>query len=118
MTTMEAMKIANVSKGLNDTLLDKVSEIIERTTWDVDNDEGIQLNKMNATVYGGRTLKSYNTIVAYYDGVNVIEFGRYSTSTTKQITRFAELKHCDIIRLKDFDSFLNIHEDGYRFKRF
>ena len=118
MNTMDAMKIANVSVGLNDTLLDKVNEIIERAVWDVDNDEAKQLNKMNAIMYGGRTLKSYNTIVAYYDGINVIEFARYSKSTSKQVTRFAEMKNCDIIRLKDFDKFLSLYKEGYRFKRY
>ena len=118
MTTMDAMKIANVSRGLNDSSLDKVEEIIERSIWDVDNDEGVQLNKMNAVVYGGRTLKSYDTIVAYYDGVNVIEFDRYSTSTSKQVTKFAEMKNCDIIRLNDFDKFLHLFDEAYKFKRY
>ena len=115
---MDAMKIANVSRGLNDTLLDKVEEIIERSTWDVDNDEGVKLNKMNAIVYGGRTLKSYNTIVAYYDGVNVIEFGKYSSTTSKQVSKFAEIKGANIIRLKDFDKFLKLYNDGYKFERY
>ena len=118
MTTMDAMKIANVSRGLNDSSLDKVEEIIERSIWDVDNDEGVQLNKMNAVVYGGRTLKSYDTIVAYYDGVNVIEFDRYSTSTSKQVTKFAEMKNCDIIRLNDFDKFLHLFDEACKFKRY
>ena len=118
MNTIDAMKIANVSRGINVTLVDKVEEIIERAIWDVDNDEGIQLNKMNAKVYGGRTLKSYNTIIAYYDGVNVIEFGQYSTSSSKQVKKFAEVKGCDIIRLKDFDKFLQLFDEGYRFKRY
>ena len=115
---MEAMKIANVSKGLNDTLLDKVDEIIKRAIWDVDNDEGRQLNKMNAIIYGGRTLKSYDTIVAYYDGVNIIEFSKYSATTSKQVSKFAEIKECDIIRLNDFNKFLPLFENGYQFKRY
>ena len=118
MNTVDAMKIANVSRGLNDTLMDKVSEIIERAIWDVDNDEPKQLNKMSAIVYGGRTLKSYNTIVAYYDGVHIIEFGKYSATISKQITKFAEMKNANIIRLKDFDSFLSLSDKAYRFKRY
>lgn len=38
MNTMDAMNIANVSIGINDTSVDKVEEIIERAIWDVDND--------------------------------------------------------------------------------
>ena len=116
MKTMDAMKIANVSRSINNTLLDKVDEIVTRSIWDVDNDNGIQLNKMNAVIYGGRTLKSYNTIVAYYDGVNIIEFGSYSRTTSKQVTKFADMKKCDIIRLKDFDKYLSLYEQAYRFE--
>ena len=81
MSTLEAMKIANVSRGINDTLLDKVSEIIKQAIWHVDNERGYQFNKM--MIYGDRTLTLYNIIVAYYDGVNLLEFGKYSKKNIK-----------------------------------
>lgn len=113
MTTMEAMKIANVSKGLNDTLLDKVEEIIERAIWDVDNERGYQFNKM---VIYGRTLTLNNIIVAYYDDVNVLEFGKYA-ETSKGVKIFAKMKGVNVIRLEDFYKFLPLYgDDGYRFK--
>ena len=115
MKTIHAMKIANVSRGLNDTLLDKVDEIIKRAIWDVDNERGYQFNKM--MIYG-RTLTLHNIIVAYYDDINVIEFGKYAYGkTSKEIKRFAEMKGANLIRLKDFYKFLPLYgDDGYRFK--
>ena len=115
MNTIDAMKVVNVSRGVNDTLLDKVDEIIKRATLDVDNNEGKKLDNMNAVIYG-RTLKIDNTIVAYYDGVNVIEFGKYSGTTLKQVSKFAKTKGVDIIRINDFYKFLTLYDEGFKFK--
>ena len=115
MNTIDAMKVVNVSRGINDTLLDKVDEIIKRSIYEVENNEGKKLDNMNATIYG-RTLKIYDTIVAYYDDVNLIEFGRYSGTTLKQVSKFAKMLGVDIIRLNDFYKFLTLYDNGYKFK--
>lgn len=104
MTTATAMTMTNVN---GDGTEAKLNEILDRMIWDSENDNGVQLNHMNAVIYGGRTLKSYGTLVAYFDGINVIEIGSYSTTTSKQVTAFANMKGADVIRLTDAREYIN-----------
>ena len=108
--TVEAMKIANISsKG------DKMSEMLARMIHDCENNKGVQLNHMKAKIYNARTLKSYDTIVAYYDGINVIELGKYSSSTSRQVTAFANMYDADVIRLTDSYNYIKGLNDSYKF---
>lgn len=99
MNYVKAMNKINLPENL--TTREKIAEMIDRMRWDVNHEHGEQLDHMQAHTYGGRTLKSYNTIVAYFDGVNVYELGSYSRTTSKQVTRFAEYHGADVIRISN-----------------
>lgn len=85
-TWQNIMDRANIA---GDTREEKAKEMLERMKSDKEL-KGYQLRKCNAEEYGCRTLKSYNTLVAYFDGVEVIELGCYSRTTSKQVTKWAE----------------------------
>ena len=107
MTTLEAMKIANISCKEDEITEVKMSEMLARMIHDCECYKGKKLNSMKARIYNARTLQSYNTLVAYYDGINVIELGRYSSSTSRQVTAFADIYGVDVIRLTDSYNYLN-----------
>ena len=55
-----------------------------------------RLNKMQAwhtTINDVEFLKSYNTIVAIYDGKDLYVRGKTTTTTARQITTYAKDKH-------------------------
>lgn len=87
------------------TPAEKISEMLSRMLWDITHEKGERLDCMQAKIYGGRTLKSYTTPVAYFDGVNVYELGYYSTTTSKQVSRFAEYHGANVYRFSDLTSF-------------
>lgn len=116
MRTIDAMKNINIT---GETEVERFAEMIERMRWaryDIDPKEWERLDYMNAHISDGRTLISYGTAVAYFDGVNIYEMGCYSRTTSKQVTRFAEYHPgADIIRLKDADRFIKEnHIEGAR----
>lgn len=112
MNYKKVMKMINVT-GENEK--EKINEMIERMIWDLYNERGEQLDHMNAKTYGGRTLKSYSTLVAYFDGVNVYELGYYSRTTSKQVTRFADYHGANIIRISNPSAMLmSILDDDER----
>lgn len=100
MNVVKAMKNINVT-GENER--EKFKEMIERmryARYDVEFKEWEQLDHCNAWI-SDRTLISYSTAVAYFDGINIYEFGPYSRTTSKQVTKWANEYHpgADIIRL-------------------
>ena len=116
MTTTQAMQLVNISCKLDVIPALKLREMLARMISDNENDKGTQLNHMNARIYNCRTLKSYNTLVAYYDGINVIELGKYSTSTARQVTAFANMCGADVIRLTDsYDYIPKLNDYSYKF---
>lgn len=116
LTTIEAMQLINIS-CLGDEITEvKMSEMLHRMIFDSENNASEQLNHMQARIYDGRTLQSYNTLVAYFDGVNVIELGCYSRTTSKQVSAFADMHGADVIRLKDAYKYIKTLNDlSYKF---
>lgn len=116
LSTIEAMQLVNISCKGDEIPEVKMGEMLNSMIFDYENNEGEQLNYMKARIYGGRTLQSYDTIVAYYDGVNVIELGRYSSSTARQVTAFANMYGADVIRLKDaYEYIKTLNDKSYKF---
>lgn len=116
LTTIEAMQLINIS-CLGDEITEvKMSEMLHRMIFDSENNASEQLNHMQARIYDGRTLQSYNTLVAYFDGVNVIELGCYSRTTSKQVSAFADMHGADVIRLKDAYKYIKkLNDLSYKF---
>lgn len=98
-------KVAEKINVTGTTTAEKIKEMLNRMLWDIKNEEGERLDYMNAAVYGGRTLKSYATPVAYFDGVDVYELGYHSRTTSKQVSRFADYHNANIYRFGDLISF-------------
>ena len=113
LNTKEAMEIANISCKGDEITEVKMSEMLTRMISDCQDNKGIRLNHMNARIYNNRTLKSYNTLVAYYDGINVIELGKYSSSTSRQVTTFADIYGVNVIRLTDSSKYIKDNSDKF-----
>ena len=108
MNYKEAMNKANIEGKTAEEKLKKMLECMLKDR----NLEHERLDRMNAEICGGTTLKSYATLVAYFDGVNVIELGVYSRTTSKQVTRFAEKHGADVIRISNIRAgFRNLLSD-------
>lgn len=75
-----------------------LEEIIEAIEFDTQNNEGKKFHNCNAETYD-RTLVSYGKPVAIRIGFIVIELGKYSTSTSKQVTKWAEESGCEIYNI-------------------
>ena len=111
LTTKEAMKLLNIYCKEDENTKLKMCIMLANMIFDYEHKEGKKLNSMKAKIYNCRTLQSYNTLVAFYDGINVIELGRYSRSTARQVTAFANMHGANIIRLTDAHDYIETLND-------
>ena len=94
-TNIKKTETREMIKNLIGWTLEEIAEVIE---FDIENNEGEKFNKCNAKIYD-RTLVSYDKPVAIKIGFIVIELGKYSTSTSKQVTKWAEESGCEIYNI-------------------
>ena len=73
----------------------ELEEIIEAIEFDMSNNKGKKFHNCNAETYD-RILVSHDTPVAIRVGFIVIELGKYSASTSNQVTKWAEESGCEI----------------------
>ena len=94
-TNIKNTEAREIIKKLIGWTLEEITEAIE---FDVENNGGEKFHNCNAKSYD-RTLVSYGIPVAIRIGFTVIELGKYSTSTSKQVTKWAEESGCEIYNI-------------------
>lgn len=99
-TIIEKSEANEMIKKLIGWTLDEIAGAIE---FDLENNKAKKFHDCKAVTYD-RTLVSYGKPVAIRVGFIVIELGKYSASTTRHVTKWAEESGCD-----------EIYNIGYKF---
>ena len=94
-TNIKNTEVKEMIKNLIGWTLEEITEAIE---FDIENNEGEKFHNCNAEIYE-RTLVSYGKPVAIRVGFIVIELGKCSTTTSKQVTKWAKESGCEIYNI-------------------